>query len=648
MKRIAYGALALMLVMSSGALMAQTIDEIQVYDATGAPASPYDGTSVTVEGWVYVVNNTYNGGTHYIADATGNGINFYQPAAPGLTYGDYVSVTGTLSTFGGEINFYQPTVSYLSSGSEPTPQVMTVDQVMYGLDPGEPNFEDGYENVGRFVEVTAIVESVNGNSNFYLWNAAQDTTIQVYIDSTTGIDLGALVVGQEVTVLSPVVVYNGELELKPRKQSDIDVGGPVIDDIELDDWSPLASESITVSATIVDSDYSVSSADLYFRDNAGDSLGVFTAVAMSNVTGDIWEGTIPGGFTGVQVDFYIEATNTNFVTTTNPGDAPAGWREVGVGFTSIYDVQYRDPSQELQGSDYYNKAVNISGIVTVGTGDAGANSKFLMQDGAGAFNGILVYESSSGIFVLAGDEVEVGGYIDEYFGLTEMAPHSPMAVEILTFDNELPAPVKCRGEVLNDDTLLDGDDIEGEAYESVWVSTFASAVVDTAGADQYNTFMVSDAPGDTLVVDAIVDLFYVAQMDDVVRVTGFMDYSYGARELVPLEDAAIEVLTTTSADDLLPEILPAGGFSAIAPNPFNPKTEIRFVLTRPNQTQLNVYNLRGERVKTLVAERLDTGEHIVTWDGTDMTGQQVSSGTYFARLRIGAEVMQVRKLMLVK
>ena len=43
--------------------------------------------------------------------------------------------------------------------------------------------------------------------------------------------------------------------------------------------------------------------------------------------------------------------------------------------------------------------------------------------------------------------------------------------------------------------------------------------------------------------------------------------------------------------------MPAGGFAAIAPNPFNPKTTIEFVLTRPNLAQLNVYNIRGELVK---------------------------------------------------
>jgi len=116
-----------------------------------------------------------------------------------------------------------------------------------------------------------------------------------------------------------------------------------------------------------------------------------------------------------------------------------------------------------------------------------------------------------------------------------------------------------------------------------------------------------------------------------------------------LQDEAIVWLeSTTGAEDELHQLQPAGGFSRLAPNPFNPKTEIRFVLTRDNLTQLNVYNIRGEMVRTLASGMLESGEHIVHWDGNDFSGQRVSSGTYFARLRIGSEVMQVRKLMLVK
>ncbi len=68
MKRNATRAIALaVVVLLAGAVSAQTpIDDIQVYDAAIAPASPYAGQTVTIEGVIYVVKGTYNSGTHYI------------------------------------------------------------------------------------------------------------------------------------------------------------------------------------------------------------------------------------------------------------------------------------------------------------------------------------------------------------------------------------------------------------------------------------------------------------------------------------------------------------------------------------------------------------------------------------------------------
>ena len=652
MKKFALSALALVFVMSAtvGA-MAQTIDDIQTYDPiTGLPASPYANQTVTVEGRVYVVNNTYNNGTHYIIDDSGNGIQFYYPNAPVLTYGDRIQVTGLVpaTPFGGENQISTPSLALIGSEAAPVPVVMTMDEVLNGV-----GGENGYENIGKLVEVSGTVISLPAatfNTQFDISDGVD--TLIVYIDGTTAIDLGGVALGDVYRVISPVVVYNGLIELKPRRQSDLIEGtGPIIDSINCDDWTPLASESIAISAAIID-DGTVTGATLYYRDSNGSGTGAFASATMSNVGGDTWTGTVPPGTVGRQVDFYIDAVDDSATHTTNPGNAPAGWHEVAVGFTSIYDVQYTHPDSASTSSPLYQKVVNVTGIVTVGTGDAGlAASQFVMQDAVGAYNGIFVYESNAGNVLLAGDEVEVGGYVDEYYGLTELNPHNPLAVELVSFENALPAPVQVHTAILSDDQGIaaDGTPARGEPYESVWVKTFNATVIDTVGADAYSTFEVSDtgAQADSLIVDAGFDLVYAPMLGDVVTVTGFISYDFGNFELRPVADEGIVVGGTAVHET--PFAAPAGGFSGIAPNPFNPQTEISFVLTRDNLTQLNVYNLRGELVSTLVNGRLQGGqEYVVTWDGRDGSGQQVSSGTYFARLRIGSEVLQVRKLMLVK
>ena len=88
-------------------------------------------------------------------------------------------------------------------------------------------------------------------------------------------------------------------------------------------------------------------------------------------------------------------------------------------------------------------------------------------------------------------------------------------------------------------------------------------------------------------------------------------------------------------------------FTSIVPNPFNPRTTIEFAVAQEGRTEIAVFNLRGERVRTLVASELAAGSHRVVWNGLDDNGRPVASGVYTALLRSGA-VEDRRKLVLVK
>jgi hypothetical protein len=83
------------------------------------------------------------------------------------------------------------------------------------------------------------------------------------------------------------------------------------------------------------------------------------------------------------------------------------------------------------------------------------------------------------------------------------------------------------------------------------------------------------------------------------------------------------------------------------PNPFNPQTIISYELPAPARVQLEIFDPRGHRVRSLVNEPRSAGQHTVVWDGRDDTGRGLSSGLYVARLRAG-EVLQSTKLMLLK
>ena len=69
------------------------------------------------------------------------------------------------------------------------------------------------------------------------------------------------------------------------------------------------------------------------------------------------------------------------------------------------------------------------------------------------------------------------------------------------------------------------------------------------------------------------------------------------------------------------------------PNPFNSKTLFQFELSTSSQVNLTIYNIRGEKVKTLLDARKQAGTYMVEWDATNQCGMQVSSGIYLYQLR---------------
>jgi len=130
-------------------------------------------------------------------------------------------------------------------------------------------------------------------------------------------------------------------------------------------------------------------------------------------------------------------------------------------------------------------------------------------------------------------------------------------------------------------------------------------------------------------------------------------------ELVYLE-TALERMNLTGEQKAAFEILLYGGsaqaelpkafaLSRNMPNPFNPSTTISYTVPENENIRvtLEVFNMRGMRLRKLVDEERGPGVYSVIWDGTDEKGARVSSGVYFYRLRAG-DFVKVRKMVLIK
>ena len=83
------------------------------------------------------------------------------------------------------------------------------------------------------------------------------------------------------------------------------------------------------------------------------------------------------------------------------------------------------------------------------------------------------------------------------------------------------------------------------------------------------------------------------------------------------------------------------------PNPFNPTTNISYSIPSDNQVEVNVYNVRGEKVKTLANGFQTSGYKTVKWDATNEQGQPVSAGLYVYSIQAGS-YNHTRKMLLLK
>ncbi|MCK4653050.1 MAG: T9SS type A sorting domain-containing protein, partial [Candidatus Cloacimonetes bacterium] len=126
------------------------------------------------------------------------------------------------------------------------------------------------------------------------------------------------------------------------------------------------------------------------------------------------------------------------------------------------------------------------------------------------------------------------------------------------------------------------------------------------------------------------------------RIAYFDQNAYDLEYASPIIPVGIEDEMTTCTDN-----------SSIVltnyPNPFNPTTTISFSLTTEitENTELIIYNMKGQKVKSLVNEKLDAGAHHVLWDGKDDQNKPVSSGIYFYKMKSG-NYTSTKKMILLK
>ena len=194
---------------------------------------------------------------------------------------------------------------------------------------------------------------------------------------------------------------------------------------------------------------------------------------------------------------------------------------------------------------------------------------------------------------------------------------------------------------------------DAEKFEFVEAVPAAEDLLKSAGGETPLFRGWSEEAGQVHVMNAIVNGSEVFGDGDVVRLVFrvLRDFEDNARFEIadglvfdpnqfanPLVGGVLDIQTTPTEFALLQNF----------PNPFNPETTIGYELAESADVTLQIYNVVGQVVRTLMAaEPQSVGRYQVRWDGIDDRGTPVSSGIYFYQISAG-KFQDVRKLMLLK
>jgi len=181
------------------------------------------------------------------------------------------------------------------------------------------------------------------------------------------------------------------------------------------------------------------------------------------------------------------------------------------------------------------------------------------------------------------------------------------------------------------------------SYEDVATPAIEDEVCEctTGGADGFTDLTVKFNKD-----DVIAAIGPVSDGDEVVlTVTGLL---LDGTDIVGADCVLIRAMRSDDADTPSPSAGADGGIVTWnQPNPFNSGTLIDFELGRAGHVDIEVYDILGRRVITLLSDVRPAGRHSVAWNGRSSTGATIASGMYFYRISTAGAAV-TRKMVLIK
>ena len=341
-----------------------------------------------------------------------------------------------------------------------------------------------------------------------------------------------------------------------------------------------------ITATITDGT-GVASADIHYSTDGS----TWNTIAMTNTSGDIWEGTIPHQADGTTVLYYITAidASANSNEAIDPPTAP--------------------------GVPYVMEIVD--------------GTEIAYDDGS--VEGWWIVDTS---------------YADNAFAI-RMTPDSyparvSMVRAFVSDDTPFDFTINGIANLQPGDILPGGGPVEGVGGDGAWaISTFENGPTIESGSFFLVFHWRQATPSDPAVAEDTDNISYRSYWYNTS--SGWNMISTGEYLMRTI------VVTPTGIKEIGNDGVRPASYQLVGnyPNPFNPSTDIKFLAPQDGNVRIDIYNINGQLVKTVLDEYVSAGVKAVTWDGTNADGSKVNSGIYLYKLTAG-DVVQTQKMVLMK
>ncbi len=599
-----------------------------------------------------------------------------------VTVGDVVEIVGTVSPFGTAMQISPETVTLLGTlsdfGLDETfmdPVVVTTADVNMKVDDQggvQPNWSN-LENIrGQYVRVenaTVQIRDISSDRpNWLISTDGGETVINFYDISlryrndrdgypdgwnkrtSDDGDFEPPVPGSLIN-MSGFVNYQGDdpfargvppgtiLSINPFEDSDLEVleSPPQATNVTEPDFIPTSADAVEVNADVIpDPQRTITDAVVKYTtsDDATER-----SVSGTTTDGVTYTFTIPPQADGVFVIYYIEATdNTGATSASDTHD----YRVLDDGINEIRDIQ--ETSSGGPGDTPFRGLTTDMDITAIVQSQPDVSGFVSVQDDPdlGPWTGILL--NSEGLPDLQrGDEVHIThATIDRtvLFGFNNESILSNVTLEVVSSGNDFYGYKTFETGAMADENiakqhegmLIRFDDVQitdADAGFGEWLFATVNAdgtLQDDARADDASPLV--DGGGGFL------------GGEEIEFIQGVWVFAFNNFRLWP-EDPATDfgaVINVATEEETLP-----GQYALHQnfPNPFNPATTIRYDLARTGRVTLEVFDLLGRRITTLVDGEQPVGTHAVTFDARDL-----ASGVYLYRLTAGKQVITKTMLLL--